>query len=160
MCIRDRSPAVLPVPPAGAGDALVQGTDEGMFDEGGKTGRKQKRLEFRGGEKEGRPAKKARSVPSSPSNVAAKTAAVEMVNLQVKIKSSIRQFQGAKDYSPALVKTLEAYITALDSAVHVGGSESDKKTYGDTKRKSYIDSLNRYKKKFGIAVTKLRQRWV
>ena len=47
----DRSPAVLPVPPAGAGDALIQGTDEGMFDEGGKTGRKQKRLEFRGGKK-------------------------------------------------------------------------------------------------------------
>ena len=93
-------------------------------------------------------------------NVAAKTAAVEMVNLQVKIKSTIRQFQGAKDYNPALVKTLEAYITALDSAVHVGGSESDKKTYGDTKRKSYINSVNRYKKKFGIAVTKLRQRWV
>ena len=148
------------MPPAGAGDALVQGTDEGMFDEGVKSGTKQKRLEFREGEKEDRPAKKARSVPSSPSVVAGKTAAVEMVNLQVKIKSAITQFQGAKDYNPSLVKTVEAYITALDNAVHVGGSESDKKTYGDTKRKSYINSLNRYKKKFGIAVTKLRQRWV
>ena len=149
----DKSPAVMPVPPAGAGDSLVEGTDAGMFDEGGKSGRKTKRLEFREGE---RPAKKIRGVPPSPTSVAQKISAVNMFDLQGKIRLTIRQLQGTKEYVPELVKTVEGYITALDHAVHSGGTESDKKTYG----KYYIDSLNRYKKKFGVAVVKMRQRWV
>ena len=153
----DKSPAVMPVPPAGAGDSLVEGTDAGMFDEGGKTGRKTKRLEFREGE---RPSKKIRGVPPSPTSVAQKISAVNMFDLQGKIRLTIRQLQGTKEYVPELVKTVEGYITSLDTAVHKGGSVSDKKTYTDTLRKSYIDSLNRYKKKFGVKPIKMRQRWV
>ena len=146
----DKSPAVAPVPPVG-GEELANAAESnpGMFDEGGRSGRKTRRHHA-----SEEPAAKRHRVPPSPSaireaGVKQRVTAVEMRDLDLQFKNTAGRLNGSTSYQDAIVKQMETIITSLDKSYR-GASESDKQIYRDSLRQQMLDRILEHKNKFGV----------
>jgi len=134
-----------------------------MFDTGGKTGKKSKRVELR---EEGGPSKRLKSIPDSPSSqgfpaskVKVRTAQVEIREFAAKIDQGLAKLNGVTSYKRAIVQSIQTLISGIDYAMHKGGTTEQRETWNAVTRQSFISRLNKHKKRYGRSTTDIPQKY-